>query len=108
MANSTNNAVEFGALDLGLEILRLERMKNTIMEADSTLVINTMKRLQSGNRVGKVQRHWCLTLSLHKIQQHLKTMNIVELHWVRRSMNGLANRLANEGDGKEGSELDTT
>jgi ribonuclease HI len=54
MGNSTNNAVEFGALKLGLEILSHERMTNTIMEGDSILVINTTKRLQNATRVGKV------------------------------------------------------
>jgi ribonuclease HI len=53
MGNSTNNAVEFGALELGLEILSRERMTNTIVEGDSTLVINTMKKLQNGIRVAK-------------------------------------------------------
>jgi ribonuclease HI len=57
MGNSTNNAVKFGALELGLEILMCERMTNTIVEGDSTLVINMEKRLQNGTRVGKVQRH---------------------------------------------------
>jgi hypothetical protein len=35
-------------------------------------------------------------------------MNMVELHWVRRSTNGLADRITNEGVSKEGSGLDTT
>jgi hypothetical protein len=35
-------------------------------------------------------------------------MNTVELRWVRRSTNGLADRIANEGVSKEGPELDTT
>jgi ribonuclease HI len=108
MGNSTNNAAEFGALELGLEILSRERMTNTIVEGDSTLVINTVKRLQNGTRVGKVQRHWRLAHSLQKIQEHLQTMNTVELRWVRRSANGLADRIANEGVSKEGPELDTT
>jgi ribonuclease HI len=67
MGNSTNNAAEFGALELGLEILRREGVTNTIVEGDSTLVINTMKRLHNGTIVGKVQRHWRLALSLQKI-----------------------------------------
>jgi hypothetical protein len=54
MGNSTNNT-KFGALELGLEILSRERMTNTIVEGDSTLVINMVKRLQNGTRVGKVQ-----------------------------------------------------
>jgi ribonuclease HI len=108
MGNSTNNAAEFGALELGLEILSRERMTNTIVEGDSTLVINTMKRLQNGTRVGKVQCHWRLAHSLQKIQEHLRTLNTVELRWVRRSANALADRLANEGVDKEGPELDDT
>jgi ribonuclease HI len=36
MGNSTNNAAEFGALEIGLEILSRERMTNTIVEGDST------------------------------------------------------------------------
>jgi ribonuclease HI len=67
MGNSTNNAMEFGALKLGLKILRRERMINTIVEGESTLVINMVKKLQNGTRVGKVQRHWCLAHSLQKI-----------------------------------------
>jgi ribonuclease HI len=79
MGNSTNNVAEFGALELGLKILSHERMKNIIVEGDSTLVINMTKRLQNGTRVGKVQQHWRLAHSLQKIQEHLRTLNTVEL-----------------------------
>jgi ribonuclease HI len=102
MGNSTNNATKFGALELSLKILSRERMTNTIVEGDSTLVINTVKRLQNGTRVGKVQRHWRLAHSLQKIQEHLQTMNTVELRWVHRSANGLAGRIANERVSKDG------
>jgi ribonuclease HI len=54
MGNSTNNALEFRALEISLEILSHERMKNAIVEGDSTLVINMVKRLQNGTRVGNV------------------------------------------------------
>jgi ribonuclease HI len=103
MGKSTNNAVEFEALEIGLEIISRERMTNTIVEGDTTLVINTMKRLKNGTRVGKVQRHWHLAHSLQKIQEHMQKMNTVELRWVRRSTNGLVDRITNEGVRKEGS-----
>jgi ribonuclease HI len=106
IGNSTNNAVEFGALELGLEILRREGMTNTIVEGDSTLVINTVKKLQYGTKVGKVQRHWRLAQSLQKIKEHLRTLNMVEFRWIRRTTNALADRLANEGVNREGQELD--
>jgi hypothetical protein len=82
-------------------------MTNAIVEGDSTLVINTVRRLQNGTRVGKIQRHWRLAHSLQKIQEHLQTGITVELCWVRRSANGLADRIANEGVDKEGPELDS-
>jgi ribonuclease HI len=107
LGNSTNNPTEFGALETGLEILSHERMTNAIVEGDSTLVINTVKRLQNGTRVGKIHRHWRLAHSLQKIQEHLQTGTTVELRWVRRSTNGLVDRIANEGVSKEGLELDT-
>jgi hypothetical protein len=66
MGKSTNNVAKFGAMELSLEILSCERMTNIIMEGDSTLVINMVKRLQNGTRVGKVQKHWCLAHSLQK------------------------------------------
>jgi ribonuclease HI len=108
MGNSTNNAAEFRALETGLEILSRKRMTNTIVEGDSTLIINTVKRLQNGTRVGKTHRHWCLAHSLQKIQEHLYTMNTMVLHWVRRSTNGLVDIITNDGVSKEGPKLDTT
>jgi ribonuclease HI len=83
-------------------------MKNIIVEGDSMLVINTVRKLQNDTKVGKIQRHWRLAYYLQKIQEHLQTGITVELHWVRRSANGLADRIANEGVDKEGSDLDAT
>jgi ribonuclease HI len=103
LGNSTNNTAEFGALETDLEILHQEGMTNVIVEGDSMLVINIVRKLQNGTIVGKIQRHWRLAYSLQKIQEHLQTGIIVELRWVRRSTNGLADRIANEGVDKEGS-----
>jgi ribonuclease HI len=107
MGKSTNNVAKFIALDIGLEILSRERMTNTIVEGESTLIINTVKRLQNGTKVVKVQRHWHLAHSLQKIQGHLQMMNTVELCWVCKSVNSLVDRIANEGVSKERSKLDT-
>jgi ribonuclease HI len=68
IGNSTNNAAKFGALELGLEILRREGLANVIVERDSTLVINTAKKLHCGTKVEKVLRHWHLAHSLQRIR----------------------------------------
>jgi ribonuclease HI len=57
LGNSTNNATEFGALETSLEILQQEGMTNIIVEGYSMLVINTVRKLQNGTRVGNIQRH---------------------------------------------------
>jgi ribonuclease HI len=103
LGNSTNNAVEFRSLEIGLEILRREGMTNIVVEGDSMLVINTARKLQNDTKVGKIQRHWHLVYSLQKIQEHLQMRITVELRWVRRSANGLAERIANKGVNKEGT-----
>jgi ribonuclease HI len=71
LGNSTNNVMEFRAMETSLEILRREGMTNVIVEGDSTIVINTVRRLQNGTRVGKIHRHWLLAQSLQNIQEHL-------------------------------------
>lgn len=67
LGNSTNNAAKFGSLETDLEILHWEGMTNAIVEGDSTLVINTIRRLQICTRVGKIQKHWRLAHSLQTI-----------------------------------------
>jgi hypothetical protein len=82
-------------------------MKNIIVEGGSTLVINTVRRLQNDTRVGKIKRHWRLAQSLQKIQDHLQMGITVELRWIQRSANGLVDRISNEGVDKEGPKLDS-
>jgi ribonuclease HI len=54
LGKSTNNATEFGALETGLEILSWEGMTNAIVEGDSMLVINTVRKLQNDTIIGKI------------------------------------------------------
>jgi ribonuclease HI len=49
--------VEFGSLEISLEILHREGMTNVIVEGDSMMVINTVRKLQNDTRVEKIQRH---------------------------------------------------
>jgi ribonuclease HI len=73
LGNSTNNVVEFGSLETGLEILSWEGMTNSIVEGDFALVINIVIKIQNGTRMGKIQRHWRLAHLRQKIQEHLRT-----------------------------------
>jgi hypothetical protein len=57
-------------------------MTNPKVEGDFALVINTVRKLQKGTKMGKFQRHWRLAHLLQKIQEHLLTRITVELRWV--------------------------
>jgi ribonuclease HI len=104
--NTTNNVVEFGSLEHGLEILIQEGLVNVTVEGDSSLVIGTAKLLRCGTNIGKLINHWCLAQILQRIQKHLQTLFTVDFRWVRRSKNTLEDMLSNEGLNHEGNMLD--
>jgi len=54
----SNNEVEFNALKQGLEIARRERIQKLVVEGDSTLVIDIVKKLQQGTHWEKISKSW--------------------------------------------------
>ena len=41
-------------METGLEILHREGMENVIVEGDSMIIINTVRKLQNDTKVGKI------------------------------------------------------
>lgn len=56
----TNNMAELMVMELCLEILLNHNIQNVIIEADSKLVINSMKRVNAGTAPEKISGHWQL------------------------------------------------
>ena len=74
-----------------------ENRQNVIIEADSELIINSVKRISHGMEPEKVSKHWRLIQVFQRIQRHLKCLRTVSFNHVRRTANKLADILANQG-----------
>ena len=57
LGKSTNNMAKLMALEKCLEILRDSNLHNTIIEADSELIINSVKKICHGFAPDRVSRH---------------------------------------------------
>eukprot|EP00253_Pinus_taeda_P003909 PITA_03909 len=97
LGKATNNMANLMALEQCLEILRDSNLHNTIIEADSELIINLIKKICNGLTSDKVSKHWRLLQVYQLIQSHLHTMRTLSFINVRRTTNKLADILANEG-----------
>ena len=97
LGKATNNLVELIAMEQCLEFLVQENRQNMIMEADSALVINSVKRISSGTKPKKASSNWRLIQVFQRIQIHLQRLRTVSFAHVRRKANKLADLLANQG-----------
>lgn len=88
---------ELIAIEQALEILRNLNMKNSIIEVDSELTINSIKRIANGLDPEKISHHWRLLQVYWRIQSHLRILRTLSFAPVRRNANKVADRLANEG-----------
>lgn len=93
LGKATNNMAELMAMELCLEILLKYNIHNVIIEADSELVINSVKRINAGAAPEKISGHWWLLQVYQRIQSHL-TLRLVH---DRKEANKVADQLANEG-----------
>lgn len=97
LGRATNNMAELMALEKCLEILKNDNLQNIIIEADSELIINSVKRIYCGSAPEKVSRHWRLLRVYQRIHAHLQNMRTLSFKHVRRTANKLADILANKG-----------
>jgi len=88
---------ELMAIQQGLEILMNYDLHNTIIEADSELTINLVKRINTGTTPNKVSNHWRISQVFHQVQSHLRTLRTLSSVHIRRDANRVVNKLANKG-----------
>jgi len=101
LGKATNNMAELMAMEQGLEILIKNRSSNVIIEADSEITINSVKRISCGSKPEKVSNHWRLIQVYQRIQAHLQGLGSISFNHVRRNANKLADILANQGVNNE-------
>lgn len=97
LGRETNNMAELMAIEQGIDILIDHNLHNAIIEADSELKINSVKRISIGTTPDKVSNHWRLSQVYHRIQSHLRILRTLSFVHVHRDANGVAEQLANEG-----------
>lgn len=83
LRKATNNMAELMALEQCLEILRDSNLHKIIIEVDSELIINSVKRILYGSALEKVSRHWRLLQIYQRIQSHLYNMKTLSFTHVR-------------------------
>lgn len=57
LGKATNNMVKLMAMEIGLEILIINRSSNLIIEEDSEITINSVKRISYGSKSEKVSKN---------------------------------------------------
>ena len=95
MGETTNNDVEFTALEQGLRLLIRLGKGLVIVEGDSQLAITTLRKIQHGMKLSKAVKHWRLVAVTEIMAQHLASLSSIILQAVRRKANALADCLAN-------------
>lgn len=68
-----------------------------IVEADSELIVNSVKRISWGTTPNKTSKNWRLIQIFQRIQLHLQILRIVSFNHMRRTTNKLADIMANQG-----------
>eukprot|EP00253_Pinus_taeda_P032242 PITA_32242 len=97
LGKASNIMVELMAMEQCLEILIAHNTHIVIIEADSELVINSVKRIGTGTTLDNISSHWRLLQVYHRIHSHLRILRTLSFVHVRREANSVANWLANEG-----------
>lgn len=68
---------ELMALEQCLDFLKQDNLQNIIIESDSKLIINLIKRICCGIKPEKVSSHWRLIQVFQRIQIHLLDLHTV-------------------------------
>jgi len=90
LGKATNNMAELMVMELCLEILLKHNIHNVIIEANSKLVINSVKRVNVGTAPEKILGHSWLLQVYQRIQSHLNVLRTLRLVHVCKKANKVA------------------
>eukprot|EP00253_Pinus_taeda_P006750 PITA_06750 len=107
LGESTNNEMEFAALEHGLRVAKSRNLHNLMVEGDSSLVITTVQKLQRGIKANKAIKHWRLAKVTESIALLLDGMQGLMFQAIQRRANKVADYLANCGVDSQGSGWDS-
>jgi len=94
---ASNNEAEFVAVGQGLKIAIRLVYKHVEVEGDSSLFINTMRKLNNGTPWDKLSQSWRTSRLIQEIGELIHKFNYLVIRHVRREGNKAAYFLANWG-----------
>jgi len=97
LGHASNNMVELMVLKQCLELLKLNNSSNVLIEADSEISINAVKKISYGTARERVSKRWRLIQVHQRIQKHLQSLRMVSFNHVWQKANKLADLPANLG-----------
>jgi ribonuclease HI len=93
---NNNNAAKLHALEEGLRISSAQCISKLIVEGDSQVIINLLKRMQYDSPILKISNIWRMESSLDAIQQTIRLISVIIPSRIRHLDKKLADWLENE------------
>jgi ribonuclease HI len=91
LGKTTNNATELQALIQGLLLASQHDFNLLLVEGDSLLMIQALKKIQCGTNPKTMSRNWHLTTKFTKLSMLLNFIPVIIPSHVRRKANKLPN-----------------
>jgi ribonuclease HI len=97
LGHSTNNVVELWGLIKGLQLAIKNDFTKLIVEGDSQIIINLLRRILNGANPDRISPSWRLSHGLQIITDLLQpNLAVIPAH-IRRKANQVADELTNMG-----------
>jgi len=93
----SNNEAEFNVVKHGLIIARREGLRKMVVEGDSSLVIDTNKKLNQGSQWENISKSWRNSRLIQDINELIQDFEYIIPTHSRRNGNKVADFLANWG-----------
>ena len=89
--------MEISGLIKGVKMALDQNLTCLIIEGDSKIIIDLETKIMNGRDPGKITPSWCLLGPLYSFQALLRPSLTLTPSHIRRSVNKVADRLANAG-----------
>jgi ribonuclease HI len=93
----TNNSTEIWGLITGVKMALDQNLTYLIIEGDSKIIIDLATKILNGRDPRKITPSWCLLGPLYSFQALLRPSLTLTPSHIQRSVNKVADRLANAG-----------
>jgi ribonuclease HI len=97
LGTDTNNATELWELIRGIQWAITHKISKLVVQGDSWIIIQIIRKMHNGTVTHKVSRNWCFSSNLTLPQKEIKNIPGLITSHVLQEANRVADRLSNEG-----------